>query len=478
MSASFFFYDLETTGIRSHECRIMQFAGQRTDMELQPLGEPFNILIKLTPDVLPEPEAVLLTGITPQMTLADGITEAEFLKIFEAEIATPDTIFVGYNSVRFDDEFIRCTRYRNFYDPYDWQWRDGRSRWDLLDVVRMTRALRPDGINWPFTEDGQPTNRLELITKLNGLDHEHAHDALNDVLASIAAAQLIRSKQPKLFAYLLELRDKKKVAALVNSGQPFVYSSGKYDTDFEKTAVVVKLADSQRHQGALVYDLHFDPDDYTSLSPKELVKLWSWQKDRSAKRLPVKTLQFNRCPAVAPLSVLDEASQQRIKLTTQTYQANLEKLRAARDFPGKLLEAVKLLEANRQASSAEVLDVELQLYGSFLDDHDSALLGTVRAADPSELTKFSTDFHDTRMQQLLPRYKARNFPEQLSSEERQAWEAYIQHKLFDGGPQSRLAQYFDALTKCAADSKYADKQFLLEELQLYGQSIMPVDLAE
>jgi exodeoxyribonuclease-1 len=145
MAASFFFYDLETSGISSRGARIMQFAGQRTNLELQPIGEPVNALIKLTPDVVPEPDAIMITGITPQLTMVDGYTEAEFLKFFYEEVVQPDTIFMGYNSVRFDDEFMRFLHYRNFYDAYEWQWVDGCSRWDLLDVVRMTRALRPDG---------------------------------------------------------------------------------------------------------------------------------------------------------------------------------------------------------------------------------------------------------------------------------------------------------------------------------------------
>ncbi|HZM64600.1 MAG TPA: exodeoxyribonuclease I, partial [Candidatus Saccharimonadales bacterium] len=178
MAASFFFYDLETSGFNPREARIMQFAGQRTDLELRPIGEPVNELIKMTADILPDPDAVLITAITPQQTLADGYTEAEFLHRFTEQVATPGTIFVGYNTVRFDDEFMRALHYRNFYDPYEWQWQDDRSRWDLLDVVRMTRALRPDGIAWPFDIHGKPTNRLELLTGLNKLNHEAAHDAL------------------------------------------------------------------------------------------------------------------------------------------------------------------------------------------------------------------------------------------------------------------------------------------------------------
>ncbi len=177
MAKSLFFYDLETSGISPRSARIMQFAGIRTDLNLKPIGEPVNILIKLTDDALPDPDGIIITVITPQNTKAEGITEVEFLKIFTEEVAIQGTIFTGFNTVRFDDEFMRFMNYRNFYDPYEWQWADDRSRWDLLDVVRMTRALRPDGMKWPFDTNGKPSNRLELLTSVNGLEHTDAHDA-------------------------------------------------------------------------------------------------------------------------------------------------------------------------------------------------------------------------------------------------------------------------------------------------------------
>jgi exodeoxyribonuclease-1 len=476
MSASFFFYDLETTGIRSHECRIMQFAGQRTDLDLKPIGEPVNIFVRLTPDVLPEPEAVLLTGITPQQTLQEGITEVEFLKIFTAEVATPDTIFVGYNTVRFDDEFLRCTHYRNFYDPYEWHWKDGRSRWDLLDVVRMTRALRPDGIEWPFTEDGVPTNRLELITKLNGLDHENAHDALNDVLASIAVAKMIRDKEPKLFEYLLKLRGKKEIKQFLSANPTFVYSSGKYSNEFLKTAVVQLLHVGDDQQGAIVYDLRHDPSAFAKLTPKQLAERWGYTKDPDApERLPVKTLKYNRCPAICPTGLIsDEVVQQRLGITLEIIEANRAKLAELPELRQNIVKAQLLMDEERTASYDDSdVEAEERVYDGMVDDHDRNLLGAVRAAESSELSRFATDFHDARLREMLPRYKARNFPASLTDEERQAWDEYRTQKLFAGEQNSRLAQYFQRLAACAADPKYADKQFLLEELQLYGQSIMP-----
>ncbi len=473
-TASLFFYDLETSGLNPREQRIMQFGGQRTTLDLKELGEPFNVTLKLSDDVFPDPEAILVTGITPQQANQDGITEAEFLKIFYKEIATPGTIFVGYNTVRFDDEFIRFLHYRNFYDPYEWHWQDSRSRWDLLDVVRMTRALRPDGIKWPFSSDGKQTNRLELLTSINGLDHANAHDALSDVQATIAAAQLIRSKQPKLFDYLLEMRDKRKVEELVTNRKPFVYTSGKYSGDFCKTTVALYLCENPK-TGALVYDLRQDPTLWLEKTPDQLAEAWKWKKDSTEPRLPVKTMQYNRCPAVAPLTVLDDDSKDRLKLDMELVFKHQKLLEANKSFCERVQAAAEILNEQQQTSFlANEQLVDAQLYDGFFDNQDKPKLRAVHSSDASELASFTPTFKDERLNALLPLYKARNFPKILSDEERAEWEQYRKTKLLGSGESSRAARFFKRLGDLSNDTRLSrEKQYLLEELQLYGQSIMP-----
>jgi exodeoxyribonuclease-1 len=475
MAQTFFFYDLETSGVNPRSARVMQFAGQRTSIDLQPIGEPVNVLIKLTPDVVPEPDAILVTGITPQKTLQEGVTEAEFLKLFCDKIAIKDTIFVGFNTVRFDDEFMRFMLYRNFYDPYDWQWKDGKSRWDLLDVVRMTRALRPDGIKWPVDTNGKSTNRLELLTAINGLDHIDAHDALSDVKATIALAQLIRGKQPKLFEYLLTMRDKKKAQELVAKGTPFVYSSGKYPSEFEKTTVAQLVVPHPTKQCAYVFDLRHDPAQYKDYTPEQLAEAWKWKKDSTKPRLPVKALRFNCCPAVAPVSVLDEPSKERLKLDMNKVQTHAKTLAGMSGWPEKLLKAVEILDKAQQASFlSDQTIVDGQLYDGFFDDHDRNLERAFRTAPPNEFQKFIDEFHDQRLKALIPLYKARNYPGDLTDEERATWERYLAQSLMGGGVTSKLAKYFSRLEQLAAESHLTQNQrYLLEELQLYGQSIMP-----
>ncbi len=476
MAETLYFYDLETSGFNPREQRIMQFAGQRTDLDLKPIGEPHNILIALSEDILPDPDAILITGITPQQTIAEGISEAEFLKIFNSEVALPGTIFTGYNTIRFDDEFMRYSHYRNLYDPYEWQWRDDRSKWDLLDLVRITRALRPEGIKWPFDDDGKPSNRLGMLTSINELEHENAHDALSDVRASIDLARLIHAKQPKLFNYSLANRSKQKVAELVLAGKPFVYTSGKFDTEYEKTAVVSVVAKGDDRQGVVVFDLRFDPNDYKDMSVEELAEAMRWHKPgEKVASIPVKTIKFNRCPAVAPISVLNAEVTGRLKIDMSKVAAHQEALAKLPDFANNILKAVALLDKQQQTSqSTEERTVDAQMYDGFMGDSDKRLMAKLRTVNPSEFNDYLDDIQDKRLKNLLPLYKARNYLKSLTSDERQVWDEFKNARLFSSDNDSRMAKFMKRIEELRSLPATNDQQqYLLTELELYGQSLLP-----
>lgn len=475
---SFFFYDLETSGLGPREDRIMQFAGQRTDFNLTPIGEPVNILVKMTDDALPSPSAIKVTKISPQDTLRDGISEAEFCWKAVEEIFIPGTVAVGFNTVRFDDEFMRATLWRNFYDPYEWEWKDGRSRWDILDVVRLTRALRPEGIEWPYGEDGRATNRLELITKLNGVSHEHAHDALSDVYATIAVAKLIRDKQPELFDYLFTMRDKNKIKKLVNleNKKPFVYASGRYSSEFNKTTVAFPIAPG-RNGNVLVFDLRYNLDEILgrkddavsanmglgglrALSDGSLGVLRDdivdLKPDNSTALFPiVKELCFNKCPAVAPMGVLKKNhGWEKIGLSRDAVEKNLKSLLSHPEFAERVRSAYEV-----RPEFSKALEPEAALYDGFLNERDRVKVAAVRNADASKLADFHPDFDDERLPELLLHYKGRNFPEALSASEMEKYEAY------------RLARLERQSEKFMRELENVDDEFLKQELLLYMQSL-------
>ena len=446
MEKTFFFYDLETSGLDPRMDRIMQFAGQRTDLDLNPVGEPVNLLVRLAEDSLPSPYAIKVTGITPQKTVAEGLSEAEFCKFVMGEVFGPGTVAVGYNSVRFDDEFMRFCLWRNFFDAYEWQWRDGRSRWDLLDVVRLTRALRPEGIKWPVDKEGKGTNRLELITKLNGISHEAAHDALSDVEALIDVARLIRKQQPKLFDYLFEMRDKKKVMELVNLAEPkpFLYASGRYAGEFEKTTVAFPLAPAP-NGNLLVFDLRYNVEDL----------------DAGAESYypVVKELKYNRCPAVAPLGVMRAEDWGRIGLSLDVVEKNRKALLGRPDFAEKMRTTV---EERPEFPPAE--EVEGALYDGFLDNGDRVRCEAVRNALERDLADFHPEFADPRLPELLVHYKGRNFPQTLSEGEQKIWEGYRMGRI--GAAKDGYIKAINELAGRGGDG------FVLKELQLWYESLI------
>lgn len=471
MSKTFFFYDLETSGLNPRESRIMQFAGIRTDMELNQVGDSVNVLVKLNDDTLPSPEALMVTGITPQQTTADGYTEAQFSKILNDEIFTPDTIAVGFNNIRFDDEFVRNLFWRNFYDPYEWSWKDGRSRWDLLDVVRITRALRPDGIKWPVDDKGVATNRLEMIASANEINHIKAHDALSDVEALISVTKLIREKQPQLYDYLFKMRDKKEVKKLVNleDKQPFVYVSGRLDAEFNKATVAFPIT-SGKNGNVIIYDLRYDPTPFVNLTQNDISKILkaSWEEKQADGyvKLPVKELQYNHSPAVAPLGVLvandgwnkisiDESivvKHKNILLSNPGFAENIRSIfESGDDYP-------------------KASDPESQLYDGFLPDIDKMRVEAVSNASERELVDFHPNFTDERLEPLLLHYKARNYPKSLAGDEILLWEKWRSEKITKDMPG-----FIKSLQKLSQTINDENKIFVLQELKLWAESIAPID---
>lgn len=426
----------------------------------------------------------MVTGITPQSTKQDGLTEREFCQFFIHEVATPGTTILGYNSVRFDDEFIRATLWRNFYDAYEWQWKDGRSRWDMLDVVRLTRALRPEGIEWPLTPDGKATNRLELLTKLNGISHEHAHDALADVVALIEVTKLVKQKQPQLFNYLYNLRNKRAVQRLVNlqNPQPFIYASGRYPSQFDKTTVAFPFA-SAKNDNVLVFDLRYNLEEILQAEQDgTYIEKYGnhWQKANPKKAkidfCPIiKTLQYNHCPAVAPIGVLEkDDGWNKIKLAKEQIDENLQCLQKHPEFTERVQ---KIIDSRPEFPPA--VDPESALYDGFMDDRDRKLCEVVRNNGAEDLADFQPPFSDERLPDLLLHYKAKNFPECLAANEVEQWEKYRIARLSRQAPKF-MAELTNIQKDLAADRPWAGKTvedcaYLVEELKLWYESLQPGD---
>lgn len=439
--ASFLFYDYETFGTDPARDRISQFGAVRTDDALNPIGDPVTLYCQPAMDTLPHPEACLLTGITPQRAQTAGLCEWEFAAQIHELMAQAQTCTLGYNSFRFDDEFTRYLFYRNAIDPYAREYKNGNSRYDLIDLVRLCYALRPAGIQWPMHEDGRPSFRLEDLSRANHIEHGQAHDATADVYATIAIARLLRKHQPRLWQWALSLRDRYQVEELLHARQPLIHASARFAARHGGVALVLPLGDHPRIRNQhVVFDLSHSPAQFLQLPLNELKDyLYTPSADlpEGMQRIPVKTIKTNRAPVLAPMATLRGVDTQRIQLDLDAALKHAEELQQCEDMDQRL----QALFASDPWPAAN--DPEAALYEGFIENHDRRVLNDFHYRPVRDWAELEKQLSDPRLPEIMFRTRARNFPDTLSVEEEQRWEAHRYQRLLknDGGASIQVPEY-------------------------------------
>lgn len=476
MKGTFYWHDYETWGTDPRRDRPSQFAGVRTDCALNVIGDPLMVYCRPADDILPQPEACMVTGLTPQKALAEGVCEADFMALIHAELGRSGTCGVGYNSIRFDDEFTRFGLYRNFFDPYAREWQNGNSRWDIIDMVRLTHALRPGGIEWPEYEDGTPCFQLEKLTEANGITHTEAHDALSDVYATIALARLIKERQPRLFDYIYRMRNKRLVDQQLDlrEKRPVLHVSSMFPACYGRIAMVAPVAKHPINKnGIIVFDLRHDPEPFLDLSVEELhERLFTPAADlpEGVERVPLKMVHLNKSPVVVPMNTLTPAAEERWQINVAAGERHLETLRGAVAFEEKIRKAHSMHKFEPTS------DPDQDLYGGFFNDEDRKRMEVVRATESEDLDSLELPFGDRRLPEMLFRYRARNWPKTLNEEEKSRWEVFRRTRILepDGGGSITLAEYRERIEALKNNPETpGDKLPLLEELAEWGDLIEP-----
>lgn len=449
---SFLWHDYETFGADPRRDRPAQFAALRTDENLEVIDQPTAIHCQPADDMLPQPRACLITGISPQLAREQGLPENEFAAAIHRLMSVPDSCVVGYNNFRFDDEVTRHLFWRNFFDPYAREYANGNSRFDLIDLMRMCRALRPEGLAWANRDDGTPSFRLEDLARANGLDTSRAHDALADVEVTLALARRLREAQPRLWDWALRLRRKRETEALLARGEPLVHSSSRFPASRCGTAVVLPVAPHPRFAGQwIVWNLAHDPGPFSELDPEALSdRLWTSADalPEGAERLPIKLLRSNRCPILSPLTVLNAESSARIGHDPARATTHARWLSSNQDFVQRL---AGLFAADTGGGAA---DPELALYEGFVPRSDQQLYPRIRELDGEGLARLGSPFRDRRLNTLLLRYRARLYPASLDDEERADWDRYRRQRLLTDPELAsiRLAEYRSEIACLAVEA--------------------------
>ncbi len=476
MAASILWYDLETYGLQPRHDRIAQFAGLRTDENLRPVSDRLVFHEKMTSDYLPSPYACRVHGITPRETLERGIPEYEFAKALRNEMLAPGTCVAGYNSVRFDDEFVRNLFYRNLFDPYEREWANGNTRWDVIDLFRATRDLRPDGMTWPDGVDGKPDFRLESLALANAVPLESAHDAFQDIAATVALVRLVREAQPRLYDWYWRHRTRDSLRPLVNLAErePLVHTSARYTSARGCSTIVAPVGMLPgRRDGLVAIDLRYDPSPLLDLDVEEIRRRVFEKKDRLAggERVPLVDIRLGRCPYLAPMSTMDARAAERLGIDPGLA---MERAAGLSREPA-LIQKLQAVFAPTPREAVES-DPEYRIYsGGFFRDEDKDSMEAVHEAiatlGPAEAKPhaYSTSFIDERLPQLVRRLFARNWPATLTEAEAARWRSFCAGRLLcpriEGATDIALFGKTVEAMLANLDTPAGDKPVLLELLE-------------
>ena len=263
------FYDTETTGTRPAWSQVLQFAAVLTDDDFNELAS-VNVRCRLLPHVVPTPWALKVTGMAPTAVDRHPVSFYEMILGIHRQMKDwGAAYYLGFNSIKFDEEIMRQSFWQNLLDPYVTN-TGGARRGDVLSIMRAALAAQPDILNVPTGPDGKPVHKLEKIAALNGFDTSNAHDALADVRATVHMARLLRDRAPAIWDRAQETARKQNAEPLVARPVPFVlhsrFGAGGY-------RLVVPVCGVPGNGAAhIVFDLARDPTPLLALSADELVQ--------------------------------------------------------------------------------------------------------------------------------------------------------------------------------------------------------------
>jgi exodeoxyribonuclease-1 len=405
---AFVFYDIETSGISQHFDQILQFAAILTDDELREV-ERFEIRSRLQPHVVPSPMALHVTGMSIEDILDPGRpSNYEMITAIRRTIgAWGPATFLGYNSLRFDEEFLRHAFYQNLHPPYLTN-TGGSRRTDVFNIVRAAASLRPGLLAVPETDGGKPTFKLDRLAPANGFAHLNAHDALADVEATIHICRIVRDGAPDLWEAFLRFSSKAAVQEFVRSEEAFVFFE--FFGSRHAANLVTPIGGSVQ-QPNVVYclDLACDLESLRTLSPEEL----SARLTRSPK--PVRRLKVNGSPL---LSTLGDAPVEMLQgRTIPELNSLAADVRADQAFVDRLIAASEPPEGQFEPSP----HVEQQLYqDGFWSNHDGRLMALFHDSGWEERATIAGALEDQRLRRLARRILYFERPELLSETARSA----------------------------------------------------------
>ncbi|WP_320196876.1 exonuclease domain-containing protein (plasmid) [Agrobacterium rosae] len=384
----FVIYDLETSGLNKRFDQILQFAAIPTNDDLEQIAAPVNVRARLLPSIVPSPGALHVT----QRSISH-ITDASLPTLYQAACEIHDasmswspSMFLGYNSIRFDEEFLRQTFYQNLRHPIYVTNLNGNNRGDALRLLRGVALLSPDSIAVPIDADGRRSFRLEDLGPANGFNPDKRHDALSDAEATLHLCRLIRDRAPGAWSNFSRFANKSNVIEFIHDEDAFALLGERADSDFFSVTHVGQSPKDKNLQYCL--DLN---SDYVALDRMSHVELCEQVKDPGG---PIRKFRANASPVMAPLWELED--QGLLSASSDDISHLGRQIRSNEDLLNRLRSAI----VDSERVWPESVHLEEQIYNGFASDTDVALCQRFHQIPWEDRTALIARFQDKRFYRL------------------------------------------------------------------------------
>lgn len=463
-------FDTETTGL-DHTGQIIQIGIIRLDKGLKEI-ERNELYCMINPLNIPAVGAFKTHQIPLSKIIDEGMFEPEFARsVNDIFLKRPNTCVLGYNSIKFDDNRTRELFYRNMVDPYQREYMNGNSRYDVLKLTRALKVFKPDAIEWPYREDGEPSMKLEDIAPLNNIIQENAHDAISDVEATIGLMELIKEKEPEFFDYTMKLRNKAFVSS-VTYNKPFLMVGDGPSRDNLYTGVLLPVSSHPQNKNSTIC---IDVSNIEQGKVKEVVdKILSIPTDElddyiytrdKEKKLPIMEVRGNQLPFVfTPALLKDEGVQKRTNINYESAMDNVRELSNNPDFASLTRHLFKAY--NKEMPFPD--DVYGHIYKGFVSNQDKKTLSRLSTDDYSEWENIGKRIGDERIPELIERAIGNIDIELLSNEGRESFESTMKTRYNDlSGKYGETLPKFWYEASEVKNSKEETKEvkFIIKELE-------------
>ena len=436
---SYVFWDTETTGISTSFDQILQFAAVKTDAEFNELDR-IELRCRLHPHVAPNPGALRVTGMSIEQ-ITDPALPCHYDMVRQVRarfLEWSPAIFIGYNSIKFDEELFRKALFRTLHSPYLTN-TSGNGRADAMNLVQAAAALQPGCLEVPTGDNGKSVFKLDRLAPANGFDYSNAHDAMADVLATVHLARCVSERAPEVFSRFVRFAMKSSVAAFLEEEDAVLLTEYYFSRPYH---FVVAPFGSDPDNPAKVYclDLKHDLDWVASLPPDQLA-VWV---NRSPK--PVRSIRTNAPPALA---AIDEVAEDIFgPLSPDLIAERARRLRDDPDLCDRIMDAV-------MASAVAYEDpahVEEQLYsGGFVQPADQALIDRFHEVPWSDRPALVDQMQDPRLRYHGLRLMYEHDVHLLSGGDRREVEDHMWDRLLmEECPKGKWASLVSALAETEA----------------------------